>query len=167
MANFGNCINWVLQLEDRGLRGVTKNLGDGAGLTRFGVTSKNHPEVPIGFFSEPAAEALETAKNVYHASYWLQIHGDAFHADELAATLLSFAVNEGTHRAVEIFQGVLGLPQDGVFGSGTLMAVLTISDESGVAERLREANEAFYRRLGSPYLDGLINRARARYPDLP
>ncbi len=102
MANFGNCVNWVLRLEDRTLAGRSINLGDGAGWTRFGVTSKNNPSVPPNFwFDTPQAKmmdtatALEVAKDVYWRKYWIPIQGSAFPTDELAATLLSFDVNDG------------------------------------------------------------------------
>ena len=167
MANFGNAINWVLQLEDRGLRGIVVNLHDGGGLTRFGITSKNHPEAPADFYTKPAAAAIEDAKNIYHTSYWLPIYGGEFQTDELAATLLSFAVNDGVHEAVKLLQGVLGVAVDGAFGPGTLAAVRQISSEADVAERLREAQEAFYRRLGGQYLTGWLRRAGAVYPALP
>lgn len=50
MASFGSIIEWVLRLEDRTLAGKTMNLGDGAGLTRFGVTTKNCPTMSSEFW---------------------------------------------------------------------------------------------------------------------
>src|SRR5579863_3604699 len=97
MANFGNCVEWVLRLEDRKLSGKIVKLQDGAGYTRYGVTSKNHPELPPEFFTTmPVAEALELAKQVYWQWYWIPIKGSQLPTDELAATLLSFDVNDGT-----------------------------------------------------------------------
>lgn len=172
MADFGNCINWVLRLEDRTLRGVSKNLGDGAGFTRFGITSKNNPEVPIEFFTTmPVDQAIEVAKNIYWKKYWVPIQGTLLPTDELAATLLSFDVNDGS-KAVKLLQGCLGLGQDGGFGPVTLRAVLA-ANPTDLAQDLREAQERFYRALvvqipgDLQFLDGWIKRARVVYPNLP
>lgn len=179
MANFGNCINWVLRLEDRSLRGVSKNLGDGAGWTRLGITSKNNPSVPGRFFYSVLGqfsimgiqEALEVAKNVYWQKYWIPIQGNSLPTDELAATLLSFDVNDGAE-AVKLLQSVLGLGQDGSFGPVTLRAVQA-ANPADLAQDLREAQERFY--LGilarhpekEQFRDGWLKRARVVYPELP
>jgi lysozyme family protein len=172
MADFGNCINWVLRLEDRTLRGISKNLGDGAGWTRLGITSKNNPQVPAEFFTTmPIDQALETAKNVYWQKYWLPIQGSLLPTDELAATLLSFDVNDGSE-AVKLLQGCLGLTSDGSFGPVTLQAVLR-ANPADLVQELREAQERFYRGLAARnsndarFLDGWVKRARVIYPALP
>lgn len=171
-ASFGNCVNWVLRLEDRSLQGVSKNLGDGAGWTRFGITSKNNPQISMDFFtSMPIGPALEVAKDTYWRKYWIPIQGSLLPTDELAATLLSFDVNDGAE-AVKLLQGCLGLGQDGSFGPVTLRAVLA-ANPANLAEDLREAQEAFYRALAVrdsskvQFLDGWVRRARVVYPNLP
>jgi lysozyme family protein len=179
MANFGGIVEWVLRLEDRTLRGNTVKLNDGAGWTRFGITSVNHPTIPAAFWADgitakrtPNDAALEIAKQVYHAEYWVPIHGLDIPSDELAANLMSFAVNDGAHKAVQLIQRVLGLKDDGNFGPVTLAAVMS-KDSSTLAAALREAQEALYRAVvvAQPwkvvYLDGWIKRARVVYPNLP
>lgn len=178
MASFGNCVGWVLRLEDRRLSGVSKNLGDGAGFTRFGITSKNNPQVPINFFTAtddaplmPNDEALEMAKHVYWDKYWVPICGSVLPTDELAATLLSFDVNDG-REAVKLLQGCLGLTQDGSFGAATEAAV-DAANPADLTEQLREAQEQFYRNVAArkpqdaKFLNGWITRARLIYPNLP
>src|SRR5258708_1538011 len=172
MASFGNCINWVLRLEDRTLRGISKNLGDGAGWTRLGITSKNNPQVPVEFFTTmPIDQALEVAKNVYWQKYWVPIQGNLLPTDELAATLLSFDVNDGAE-AVKLLQGCLGLGQDGSFGPVTLRAVQA-ANPADLAQELREAQERFYRGLAArnpndvQFLNGWVKRAQVVYPELP
>lgn len=174
MANFGNCINWVLRLEDRTLSGVVKDLGDGAGRTRFGVTEKNMPAwMSKTFFTDPVDQAIEEAKSYYQIRYWNPIRGLMYRTDEFAATLLAFAVNDGAGEAVKLLQGVLGLTQDGDFGPLTAAAVQAMPDEAIAAQRLREAGEAYYRAAVSAkpqdgrFLSGWVARARAVYPDLP
>ena len=180
MANFGSIINWVLQLEDRGLRGNTVNLGDGAGYTRLGLTSKNFPNVPTRFWygidRMDNEEAIECAKQTYHDSYWTPLGLGELQCDELAATIMSFAVNDegaGTSgRAVKLLQQALGVAVDGRFGLHTLGALLA-ADNATTAAKLREDQEQFYVNLvadnpsKSIFLDGWVKRARVVYPDLP
>ncbi len=172
MAEFGNCINWVLRLEDRTLRGVSKNLGDGAGWTRFGITSRNNPQVSAEFFTTMSVDqALEVAKNVYWRKYWIPIQGQLLPTDELAATLLSFDVNDGAE-AVKLLQGVLGLGRDGSFGPVTLRAVQA-ANPADLAQELREAQEKWYLDIlarkpeDEKFRNGWMKRARVVYPELP
>lgn len=180
MASFGDCINWVLRLEDRTLAGKTVNLGDGAGYTRFGVTSVNCTQVPENFWIDTVSgprmtneEALEVAKQVYHDRYWQPLQGSQMTNDEVAATLLSIAVNCGVVAAVRLLQGVLSAPADGVLGPITLARVTAYSSQETLAEDLRETQEAYYQAIvarkpeNARFLNGWLNRARARYPDLP
>ena len=172
MASFENCIAWVLRFEDRLLAGVVKDLHDGGGLTRFGIAQTDHPGLPDDFYTGPLDAALATAEGIYRREYWVPTHAGELRTDELAATLLSFAVNDGAHRAVELLQGVLGLAVDGVVGPATRMAIHSISDESATAARLREAQAAFYGQIVSHhpekgvFLTGWLRRALAVYPAL-
>lgn len=172
MADFSSCVMWVLRIEDRTLSGKVKSLGDGAGLTRYGITSKNNPQVPAEFFSTmPNDQAIEVAKNVYWQKYWVPIQGNLLPTDELAATLLSFDVNDGAE-AVKLIQGCLGVTQDGSFGPGTLKAIQS-TNPATLAQCLREAQEAFYENVvirhpeDERFLAGWKIRARLVYPQLP
>jgi len=180
MANFGSIIEWVLRLEDRTLAGKTEDLGDGAGLTRFGLTTRDEGSVlPKCYWVDdpPTVRAsnevaLEMAKQVYYDRYWTPIHGTQIASDELAATLMSFAVNDDIKPAVRLLQGVLGIQQDGIVGPGTLAAISAV-DAEGLTERLRDAQEARYLRIEAAkpadvkFDVGWRKRAYARYPDLP
>lgn len=178
MANFGDCVNWVLRIEDRSMSGRVVNLGDGAGWTRFGITSRNNPQMPMNFFVSTSAaqlmnntDAVEAAKDAYYDKYWKPIRGGEFPTDELAATLLSFDVNDGAE-AVKLLQGAVGVDQDGKMGQGTLGAVLR-HNAADLAQALREAQEDYYRDLvvrrpdDIRFLDGWVKRARVIYPNLP
>lgn len=173
-ANFGNCVDWVLRLEDRALKGIVKDLGDGQGFTRFGVGQKSHPDLSPVFYAAPASVVLEEAKQVYWEEYWKPIQGTFLPTDELAATLLSFAVNDGVERAVKELQESLegDLVVDGGMGPKTLEAVLA-QPASIVATNLRIHQESFYRDIvqrnpaDAKFLPGWVARARIVYPDLP
>jgi lysozyme family protein len=180
MANFGSIIEWVLRLEDRTLAGKTEDLGDGAGLTRFGLTIRDECLVlpKCYWVDDPPGtrlsnvDALEMAKQIYHDKYWTPIRGNQIASDELAATLMSFAVNDDIKPAVRLLQGVLGIQQDGIVGPGTLAAISAV-DAEGLTERLRDAQEARYLRIEAAkpadvkFDVGWRKRAYARYPDLP
>lgn len=179
MANFGSCIEWVLRLEDRTLAGKTVDLKDGAGLTRFGITQKNCPQLPSNFWEDTTAgprmsndDAIEEAKQVYYTRYWTPIRGTQLISDELAATLLSFAVNDGTGTAVKLLQACLGVPQDGVLGPATCIAAQA-QDGSILAAKLRDAQEARYQAIEAAnpadarFDAGWRKRAYVQYPDLP
>lgn len=173
MASFENCIAWVLRFEDRTLSGVVKDLHDGGGLTRFGIAQTKHPDLPADFYTCSADAALAYARPIYHSQYWIPSHAGEFRTDELAATMLSFAVNDGVNRALKLLQGALGLTADGVVGPATLRAIYSISDDSMVAARLRVAQAAFYGQIVSHhpekgvFLTGWLRRAGAVYPGLP
>ena len=173
MADFEKCINWVLKLEDSKLTGVIKDLGDGGGLTRFGITQHSNPNVEPTFWTTmPFAEALDLAKRRYRAIYWNVMKGDFINCEEVAAVLLSFVVNDGPFRAIREIQTALGRPDivpDGHFGPKTLAAV-NAAEPVQLARDLRDQQIAFYRReveydpRDEKYLKGWINRANAPYP---
>lgn len=86
-------LRWLLQLEDRSLSGKVVNLGDGAGFTRFGITTRDigptHP-----FFTWPVETAIAYAEAYYHKNFWLPLSLDTV-IPVYAATILSCAVNCG------------------------------------------------------------------------
>lgn len=184
MANYGRCIDWVLRLEDRTLRGLSVDLHDGAGLTRFGLTQRDEGDIlPTNYFVSDGtkfrmenAEAIECAKDVYHSRYWVPISGTLLDDDEVAATLLSFAVNDGVSRGNKLIQRVVGVQDDGISGPVTVAAINYACQSKGaanVAESLREAQEAYYLAVlaakpeDERFRNEWINRARAHFPVLP
>lgn len=173
MANFEPCIEWVLRLEDRKLSGVVRDLGDGGGRTRFGITERDNPEISASFFTCDSAAALEEAKAIYRKKYWEPLCGESLPTDELAATLLSFAVNDGRHQAVRELQQVVRVPVDCVMGASTIAAINASGRPESVAQSLRARQEVHYRWAAEQnpddrrFLDGWLKRARVVYPALP
>lgn len=164
MTNFDNIILWVLKFEDATLSGIIKNLGDGGGLTRFGITQSAHPELNSTFWTTMSgADALETAKQVYKKDYWNPIQGDNLPSDDLASVLMDFSVNSGVRRAVKTLQTILQIPKDGILGPGTLNAVNNYSGD--LASDLRQARVTFLESLGGEYETELVKRAKLIYPD--
>jgi lysozyme family protein len=171
MANFAPICTWVLRQEDSTLSGVVKDLGDGQGLTRFGVGQKAHPELPPTFYTMPEFDALSIAIGVYRVTYWNRFLGDQIVDDGVASCLLSFSINDGTNREVRMLQQILNLTQDGAFGPQTLAATNAAAPQP-LAAALRQAQASFYLSLVptrpdlAAVLPGLLARARRVYPSL-
>lgn len=172
MAMFEPVVEWLLYQEDsHKFPGKIVNLGDGAGLTRLGVTSKNYGSiVPPEFFTTmPFSLALQVAKTLYENQYWHHLNGDRIQAEEVAAPLLSFAVNRNIPTAVKALQHVLGVNPDGVLGLVTI-AQLNQKDPNVVAKLFRAEWENYYRHVAAvnpndaKWLDGWVNRANFPYP---
>ena len=172
MADFSGIVQWLLYIEDdKKEPGKIVNLNDGAGNTRFGLTQRWHQvDLPIDFFTTMAfKDAVIAAKKVYKTRYWNMIDGDLITSDQVAAPLLSFAVNDTPEVAVKTLQSVLDVEQDGIMGPQTL-AELNSKDGDITAHLFRAAWINFYQKdceLNSSkaqFLSGWITRATFPYP---
>lgn len=145
-------LGWVLELEDRGLTGKVVNLGDGAGITRFGITSRDAGYFHGDFFTYPKAAAIEAAKVFYFNRYWkpLGIYMNLQLTAPYAATALSCAVNCGV---------------------GVARSLDEIS--RGSLSEFIELWQNHYRQIVSAhpdrarFLDGWLSRSSAIFPELP
>jgi len=169
VANFSDAILWVLKFEDSTLSGKTVILADGAGRTRFGIAEKDHPSPPLSadFYTTDKLSALAEAESIYRTEYWNVCQGDLLISDELAATLLSFGVNDGIHTAIKLLQECLGVEADGEMGPITLAKA---NSTPTAAASLRAAQAARYRELvtlnpkNKQFEDDWLRRANAVYP---
>ncbi len=161
----------MLRQEDSTLSGVVRNLGDGGGLTRFGIAQLKHTNLPPDFYTAAAAVALQEAEQIYKGLYWDRFLGDEIESDDVASCLLSFAINDGTAREVIMLQTLLGVTEDGVMGPVTLQQTNS-QNPTFLATRLRAAQYTFYMKLATTRPDikaelpGLIARATRIYPSL-
>ena len=171
MADFNGIVLWVLQQEDRGLTGKVVDLGDGGGLTRYGIAQTKHEALPPDFYVASPATAFTYAKVIYKGEYWDRFLGDEIASDDVASCLLSFSINDGEAREVIMLQKILGLTPDGAMGPITLAATNT-SIQPVLAAKLRAAQAAFYQALApsrpdiARELPGLLARAYRVYPSL-
>lgn len=157
-----------MRQEDATLVGKTVNLGDGAGFTRFGITSKNCV-TPPDFFTTDAHTALAMAIEIYRAKYWNPMHGDSITPDEVAASIFSFAVNGGETYEIELAQRAVGVTADGNIGPASIAAF----GEPGAGAKIRAAQAAHYNAIyaSNPahyeqWIRGWLNRVGRIYPNL-
>jgi lysozyme family protein len=177
VANFEPIVEWLLyQEDDKQVPARVVNLGDGAGLTRLGITSKNFGTLPLlanpNFWDASACTtflAINRAKIFYDEEFWRHINGDRITDDQIAALVLSWSVNRNIPTAVKALQRVLGVDPDGVLG-GVTLAELSQKDPKIVAAQYRAEWISFYHGLvdlnpsNQRFLDGWINRANFPYP---
>jgi lysozyme family protein len=172
MANFEPIVEWLLyQEDDHRTPGKIVNLGDGAGLTRLGITSKNYSTVMDSSFwtTMPFSVAVPSAKTLYENQYWHHINGDRINDDQTAALILSWSVNRNVPVAVKGIQTVLGVEQDGVLGLVTI-AELNSKDPAVVAAQYRAEWKDFYSKVVSlnpddaRFLDGWNARVDFPFP---
>ena len=169
MADFKSICDWVLKQEDSTLSGRVVNLGDGQGLTRFGIGKNSHPDLMSSFYTMPSPQALAVAEVIYEQEYWDRFQGNAIVDDGVASCLLSFSINDGTGREIRMLQECLSIPVDGVFGPQTLEHT-NAYNPTMLAAALRAAQADFYRAIVAldptkgRFLGGWLTRAARIYP---
>ena len=162
---------YLLKLEDRSLSGTIRNLNDGGGLTRFGITSRfDNQLIPPDYWHASTADALRMAVEFYQTQFWNKLNLSQLDDVQLAASVLSYAVNAGLVTGAKKLEQVLGTFQDGVIGPKDIAAA---NAQPGAEDAFIESLVSFYYNLvksdptKEQFLVGWISRARARYPTLP
>lgn len=89
---------------------------DRGGLTRFGISSRAHPDVDLHTLT------VEQARDIYRREYWDRIRGDDL-PSRVALALFDWAVHSGVRTACLRLQSRLPVRGDGVIGPKTLEAV--------------------------------------------
>lgn len=112
---FRFAIAFTLRQEDARDDAQAVDLGDGAGLTKWGITEKHHPGVNV------AALTLAGAIEIYELEYWRATRADTL-SIPLGVFLFDAAVNHGQDTAVKLLQRAVGVPEDAVIGPVTLAA---------------------------------------------
>ena len=172
MANYEAIFPWLLKQEDATLSGKVVDLGDGGLRTRFGITEKNNPTAArAGFFEMSRDDAFAYAHDYYRHLYWFPCRLDEISSDEVAASLFSFAVNDGPGEAVKLIQRAADVQVDGIMGAMTLGAI-NRANATLMAQALRDEQANYYREIAPTHpvvaqdIDGLLKRAGRKYPNL-
>ena len=95
--NFDDAVAFVLEREG----GLSDLIGDSGGLTKFGISKNNHPKIDIANLTK------EQAIEIYRTDYWQKLHCDELPSG-LDLLVFDAAVNEGSVRAAQMLQAVLG-----------------------------------------------------------
>lgn len=153
-------LTWLLNLEDRGLTARIVSLGDNAGQTRLGITSRDAALMPPNFFDPalPPADAIAMARTFYTHSFWerFAINKKCGDSLPLCAAYLSCAVNCGPGTAFECLTNAQKQPGDAaLIDKFTYLWCEHYYDITEVNPELGK------------FLHGWIARAKAIYPALP
>jgi lysozyme family protein len=175
MSDVKQAIDFVLRQEDSILAGKVVDLRDGAGWTRFGITSKFHPElIASGFFDESKVnrdEALAIAERVYSASYAAPLYIGEIKDQRVATAVLSFGINSGSKNAAILLQRAIieahrRVTVDGIIGPATI-AACNACDPDNLLTAYTVLAKLFYHDLAADkpsnekFLRGWNNRADA------
>ena len=147
---------------DRALKFVLEHEGcfsddpkDAGGLTRWGISQKNHPDVNVSTLT------IEQATEIYKKEYW-----DVCRCGEMPSALsfvvFDVAVNQGVGVAIRDLQKILGVKVDGVIGPDTLLAISVRSTIGDMITRLTIERSCRYAEASvgkSGYFRGWVKRA--------
>lgn len=114
MNKFDNAFDLLMELEG----GTVDNPSDPGGLTKWGISSRSHPDVDIENLTK------EGAKAIYKEEYW-PWYMERVTDWSVAAELFEQLVNMRPKTAVKVWQRALnylgaGIAVDGEFGAVTL-----------------------------------------------
>ena len=142
--NFDTALAHVLKSE--GL--WSDNPQDPGGATMKGITFavfkdwKRNPHLTKDDLKNISDQDVH---DLYKQLYWDKVHGDDLPAGVDYAAF-DAAVNMGVGRASKLLQEAVGVPADGVIGSGTLQAIQKANTRS-ILENFAAEKTAFYKSL--------------------
>ena len=126
--------------------------GDSGGVTKYGISSKNHPDVDVPNLT------YEMAREIYDKVY-LGYSGIYHLPQPLQEQMLDFAVHSGIGTAIKKLQLILNVTPDGVIGQKTLSALLT-QDMKDICNALVKTRVLFLLNIDKPqFWRGWIRRA--------
>jgi len=110
--NFERAVQIILNHEG----GYVWDKEDPGGETNLGISKRAYPHLDIKNITR------EDAIGIYLKEYWLPLKIDEMH-ESMRLIMFDAAVNQGLSRAVRMLQGSIGVKQDGIMGSVTLLAL--------------------------------------------
>jgi lysozyme family protein len=106
---FEQAVKFVLDQEG----GVSDLAGDPGGLTKFGISQRNHPNLDVADLTR------EQATEIYRNDYWRMLSCDQL-PNGLDLLVFDAAANEGPTLAAKMLQSILRIKEDGVIGPLTI-----------------------------------------------
>lgn len=143
MADFIIAVSKTLDYEG----GLVELPDDPGGLTNFGISLNNHPELTE---DDIRTMTKTRAIGIYRQQYWADLY-EQIQNQAIANSLFDFGVTSRPSRAVAYLQGILGsaVVADGNFGSMTLQAVNSAAPKRTLIE-FTVARLRFYAAIGKP-----------------
>lgn len=142
--------------------GLSNDPGDPGGLTRYGISSRSHPDVDVRNLTREGAEAI------YFKEYWDRYGYGLILNDALAGKIFDLAVNIGPSRAHKLLQTAVNatgperIAVDGALGLETLDAVNGHPAPELLVATLKLLAVRYYLNLKQPrFLAGWVRRAIA------
>jgi lysozyme family protein len=171
MSDFNLAQPFILKNEG----GYVNDPNDAGQETYRGISRKNFPywsgwvivdnSKPLSANELIKSTFLDTCiDSFYKVEFWDRIHGDSIQLQPVASYLYDFYVN-ASHNAIKCVQRIVGVSDDGLFGSGTLNALNAYRGD--LLGDLHNARIDYYVSLNNPrYVVGWKNRANQMYFDL-
>ena len=122
--------------------GLVSNPKDPGGLTKYGISQRQYPNLDI------ANLTLPEVKELYKRDFWDRAQCDKMHPD-LAFDVFDAAVNSGIGQAIRWLQRSVNVADDGVIGPLTLAAVQRLDDTSAIRARFSGHRLEFMSRLST------------------
>lgn len=157
MTSFEKAIHFVFDAEG----GLSDNVHDRGGLTKYGISQKSYPSVDIANLTK------EQAIQIYKEYYWDRMHCDTFD-ESLAIVLFDTGINCGVKIASQWLQSTCNtkgskLLIDGKIGAKTILMALQY-DQRGLLCGVTAFRLKLYNRIVSKdktqkgFYKGWINR---------
>lgn len=101
--------------------GLSDHHADKGGLTKYGISSKAHPDVDVASLTEYAAEAI------YMQHYFQPMRCPDIHSLRVRWKVFDMGVNLGPKKAAALVQNAAGTEEDGLIGPNTLARLNTLA----------------------------------------
>lgn len=99
-------------------RGWSDHDDDKGGLTRWGLSSKAHPDINLD-----TLYTFEDAKPIYYSDYWIANHLPGL-PSIVPFMLFDAIVQHGRKNPVKWIQDIIGVDTDGILGPKTTIAII-------------------------------------------
>jgi lysozyme family protein len=144
---FEDSLTFVLRWEG----GEVNDPHDPGGRTKFGISTRAHPDVDLDNLTR------EGAARIYHDHYWFPLHADEM-PWPISLIVFDGAVQHGPMTAVRMLQRALGVHADGQVGDLTLGALWKHPNLRGLASELCVLRAIYYASLDRVFLHGWYRR---------
>lgn len=169
---FRKLIKVVLKNECGNGNGYVNDKDDAGGVTVYGITRRNHPDLIIWKSLDdistvrekkrykPSKEEMDEVYDTYYILYYRRPNIERIEDDELCLQVFDMGVNAGTSRAIRMLQETLSIRVDGICGEQT---ITTANLKRNVTEAYKEKRREYYKSIARKgnnrkFLKGWLNR---------